>query len=582
MAEVHKLQVPPRTAADSDAAARHRKAEEIRREINKGGRQYAPAAKEAAAELWKIFNERGSDFKREVCQEVWGRKHPKPTKHLYGLVWDPKNGPPSSKTARKPAALTIYLRLAQAVAKIRRDDNEDDVILRVFPNLQGGPGAFEARILGPAEQLRETFWGEWLEINERIATDCDLRRAFPFAMELPDNRSGPYQRFRLDHGQLLGGEATEFLEYSRRWGGYQMSGSPGDFLLGVAPSLFLGECHGPSFRAQVVPIDDAGRPGDPISTLTAWARVWIRFWWAILPIGGDGLPRGCFVVSLMTERSPSLWTAASLDEADDRDRDRDEEDVCSPRHVAPWARLLSVSGQRFDFHWTERNLWNQRNHHGLVLSWDCDEAGGGHSDVPAGRYRCNCDLNPDTLDVLTQIFGCAPQDLPPMPKRILPASDGWRDLIFSLPDGALADWVGPDPDALHTRPPREMAIRPDMSKQELDQTEFENGEAFSAWCSDEISYQQRGLGLGSRDTDDIPVFADLRVGRNARQPTIGSKFEKSLLLLPENDRPDMTLLNQAQELRDHARDIQGQITSELRKKMATFGRRTSEGRPPSV
>jgi hypothetical protein len=575
MGEVHQFPFPPRLAADPGATGRRQLAESIRQEISKGTRRHTDAAKEAAAELWRLFEERGRDFKRKVCQMVWGAKHAKPTKHLYGLVWDPQQGQPKAKTARKPAALTIYLRLAEAVAKVAGED-EDDVILRVFPNLLGGPRAFASRDFGPAEQLRETFWSEWLAVNERIASDCDLRRAFPVAMELPGFAFGTYQRFRLDHGQLLGGEHTRLPEYSRSWFGYQQYGSPRDFLLGVAPSLFLGECHGPSFRAKVVALDGAGEPGDAAPTLTAWVRVWLRFWWAILPIGTDGAPRGCFVVSLMTERSPSLWSVSSLDEADSRYRDDEEE--YRPRPAPPWIRVLSASGARSEGHWTNRHLWNERNHHGLVLSWDCEEASVRFSDGAAGRYRCTAELDPGTREVLMQFFGCSPEDLPPTPARILPASAGWRDVIFSLPDGALADWVGPDPDALHSRPPQQKEVRADMSDEEKAEIEFENGEAFDDWCRDEIAYQQRGLGLGTRTAEDIQVFGVQRVGETTYQETIGSKFEKSLLLLPEGDRPDITLLTQAEELRDHAAQTLGKINGELRKNMAALGRRTPKGR----
>ena len=189
MAEIHKFQAAPRQIADPGSAERHRQAEAIRQEINKGSRQHANAAKDAAAELWKLFDDRGQDFKRQVCKMVWGAKDPKPTRNLWSLVWDPKKGSPKAKTARKPAALTIYLRLAQAAAKVGGED-EDDVILRVFPNLLNGPEAFAKRDLGPAELLLETFWSEWLAVNERIAADCDLRGAFPIAMELPVRSAG--------------------------------------------------------------------------------------------------------------------------------------------------------------------------------------------------------------------------------------------------------------------------------------------------------------------------------------------------------------------------------------------------------
>ena len=160
-------------------------------------------------------------------------------------------------------------------------------------------------------------------------------------MELPDTQMGPYKQFRLDHWQVLGGENQDYIGFRGRWPSYQASGASRDFLLGVAPSLFLGECHGPSFRAHVARIDEDGQPGDSIHSLTAWVRIWVRFWWAILPIGAEGLPRGCFVVSLATERSHKLWTVAELD-ASERE-DRNEEEAHSPSVVAPWARLSAAS-----------------------------------------------------------------------------------------------------------------------------------------------------------------------------------------------------------------------------------------------
>ncbi len=560
--------------ADPGAAERRQQAEAIREKIKTGHRQYAHEAKIAAAELWKIFEERGPDFKRRVCEVVWGVKQQKPTKNLYGLVWDPKVGVPKGST-RSPQALTIYLRLAEAVSKVAGED-EDSVILRVFPSLLDGVGSFAVRDIGPAEQLRETFWNEWLEANERIAADCDLRRAFPVAMELPGNSFGPYPRFPLEHGQVLGGEDSSFLEYDRRWVSYQRSGSPRDFLLGMAPAVFLGECHGPSFRAQVALIDDQGQPGEVTPPLTTWVRVWLRFWWAILPIGTDGSPRGCFVVSLVTQCPSSLWTVADLDQAHERDRDEQEE--YNPRQIAPWARFLSASGKRGlynSYYWTKGPLLDNGNSHGIVLSWDCEETGGLlQPGVPPGHYRCTAEMDAGTREVLTQVFDRAPEDLPPTPARVLPASAYWRDVIFNLPDGALADWVGPDPDVPHTPRPPHKLIRPDMSKEERDQIEFENIEAWEARREDEIAYQQRGLVSVSRDPDDITIFPDIRVGKSSYRGTIGRKFVDSLLHLPEADRPDMNLLQQAEELRDHARDTLGQITGKLRKKMTTFGRRT--------
>ena len=447
----------------------------------------------------------------------------------------------------------------------------------MFPSLLDGVGSFAVRDIGPAEQLRETFWNEWLEANERIAADCDLRRAFPVAMELPGNSSGPYPRFPLEHGQVLGGEDNSFLHDDRRWGSYQHSGSPRDFLLGMAPAVFLGECHGPRFRAQVALIDDEGQPGEVTPTLTAWVRVWLRFWWAILPIGTDGSPRGCFVVSLVTQCSSSLWTVAGLDREEEQDRDEQEE--YSPRQIVPWARCLSASGHRHSRFWILGSIWNgslwdDGNNHGIVLSWDCEETGYLQPGVPPGRYRCTAEMDAGTREVLTKVFGQAPEDLPPTPARVLPASAGWRDVIFNLPDGALADWVGPDPDAPHTPRPPHKLIRPDTSEEERDRIEAEELEAWEAWSEDEIAYQQRNLGFGVRDPDDLPIFPDIRVGKSSYQTTIGRKFVDSLLHLPEADRPDMNLLKQAEKLRDHARDTLGQITGKLRKKMTTFGRRT--------
>ena len=558
MAEIHKFQPPPRQTADPGAAERRRQAEAIRQEINKGSRQHANAARDAAAELWKLFEDRGQDFKRQVCQMVWGAKDPKPTRNLWSLVWNPNKGPPKAKTARKPAALTIYLRLAQAVAKVGGED-EDDVILRIFPNLLNGPEAFAKRDLGPAELLLETFWSEWLEINERIAMDCDLRKAFPVAMELPGAQHGdfigPFRWFRLDHGQVLGGENIEFLEICRHWIGYASSGSPRDFLLGVAPSLFLGECHGPYFRAKVARIDDTGQPGHPIPSLTAWVRIWVRFWWAILPIGAEG----CFVVSLATEHSPEIWTVAELDDAESEYRNEEDH---NPNVAQSWTRLLSSSGARDFGHWIIRNVWHERNEPGLTLSWDCKQWSHGVS-VPDGNYRCTAELDSGSREILTQLFGCAPEDLPDTPARILPASSSWRDIIFNLPDGALADWVGPDPDAPYKRPPRT------------------NDDGW-AWQDEEYSYQTRSGSDCRWDAHGFPAVVARRTNKKSLSgPTIGSKFTDSVLSLPEADRPDISLLKQAEELRDHARKTMGQITGELRQKMANLGRRTAKSMPPS-
>jgi hypothetical protein len=560
MAEIHKFQAAPRQTADPGSAERRGQAEAIRQEINKGSRQHANAAKDAAAELWKLFEDRGQDFKRQVCQMVWGAKDPKPTKNLWSLVWDPKKGPPKAKTARKPAALTIYLRLAQAAAKVGGED-EDDVILRVFPNLLNGPEAFAKRDLGPAELLLETFWSEWLAVNERIAADCDLRSAFPVAMELPDTQMGPYKQFRLDHWQVLGGENQDYLGFRGRWPSYQASGASRDFLLGVAPSLFLGECHGPSFRAHVARIDEDGQPGDSIHSLTAWVRIWVRFWWAILPIGAEGLPRGCFVVSLATERSHKLWTVAELD-ASERE-DRNEEEAHSPSAVAPWARYLSASGARNEVVWLDRDMWNKRNEPGLALSWDCRQWSLHVSDVPDGNYRCTAALDSGTREVLTQLFDCAPENLPDTPARILPASARWRNVIFNLPDGALADWVGPDPDVPHNLPPG-------------------NEDGDEAWQREEIQYQWRFLRDGAWTYGDFPAFVGhIALQKNRSLRTIGRKFTDSVLLLPEANRPDMSLLKQAEKLRDHASKTMGKITGELQQKMAALGRRTPNGRQTS-
>lgn len=572
MGDVTNLPVPRRSAADADASRRRERALAIREEISKGKRQYEREAKLAAEELWKVFEERGRDFKRRVCAQVWNG--PKPTKRLYGLVWDPKKGQPKAATARKPAALTTYLRLAEAVARVGGED-ADDVILRVFPTLLDGADLSTPRDLGPADQLRETFWSEWVAVNEQIAKDCDLRTAFPLAMELPGMGSGPYERFRLDCGQILGDEDWGLLHRVRRWVTYRHTGSPRDFLLGVAPSVFLGECHGPGFRAHVVTLDQDGEEGEAVPTLTAWVRVWVRFWWAILPIGAEGMPRGCFVVTLMTERSSGLWTVTDLNESNARIGSDDA--LHYRRHLPSWARVLCASGARHEFDLPGRPAWQKQNHHGLALSWDCDESGSWNPDVPAGRYRCTAALDPGTREVLTHLFGCVPEALPATPARILPATANWRDLIFSLPDGALADWVGPDPDAPHEPPPTEPEIRPGMSDEEVAALEDAFAEAEVAWGEQEVWYQRRGLGEGIQTRDTIVIFPELRVGdQGLRRPTIGSKLADSLLRLPEADRPDTTLRKQAIELRDHARHTLGQITGALKRRMASLGGRTPD------
>jgi hypothetical protein len=182
--------------------------------------------------------------------------------------------------------------------------------------------------------------------------------------------------------------------------------------------------------------------------------------------------------------------------------------------------------------------------------------------------------------VLTYLFGCVPEALPATPARILPASANWRDLIFSLPDGAMADWVGPDPDAPHERPPRKPPIRPEMSDEEVAALEDAFAEAKVAWADRELGYQRRDLGKERRY--EIALFPMLRVGdQGALLQTIGGKLADSLLLLPEADRPDTTLRKQAIELRDHAKHTLGQITGALKRRMASLGGRTPDDRQRS-
>src|SRR4051812_42870535 len=72
--------------------------------------------------------------------------------------------------------------------------------------------------------------------------------------------------------------------------------------MGVAPKLFLGDCEVRTLRARVEVPGKGGRPPRRVPKLASWASVWLRFWWAVLPIGPTGEPRGCFLASLQTRR----------------------------------------------------------------------------------------------------------------------------------------------------------------------------------------------------------------------------------------------------------------------------------------
>jgi len=562
MAEIHHLPNRPRQS-DPEDEIRKQKAEAIKRLIEErpgslpGSRGHADFA---GRELFRMFKDSDGDLKRRVCEVAFGTNARKPTKRLWGVLIDPDK--PRAKVplpAAKRKRLTIYLRLAEAFASVS-GQAAADVILRVFPDV--APDAeLESvhRERGIAEQLRDELWDSWLRANEMIIQDCDLRRALAVAMEFPIGGGGPYGRTRFEFNQVLGYIGEE----EHRIGVYCLSGSPDDFIRGVAPSLFLGECHGPSFRAAVSPIETGGHVAAPIAEIGCWVRLWFRFWWSILPIGSQGDPRGCFLVSLCTERAP--WPIP-VEELDERDATKD-----GRSSGGPWTTVLGHEGARYDGHWTDRDLWQRRNAPGLVLAWNTEQHWSYDTTDFEGPWRCTAKLDADSRRAIRAVFGCEPEALPTDPIGILPPSTHWRDLIFSLPDAALADWVGPNPDYPRFHPPERQRLPHTASDEEEDAAEDMFSQKMDEWRDKEVGYQVRELGRDDEPLQLPLAFPRIREGTGT-YPTIGSKFEESLLYLPESERPDMALRRRAELLRSHAVSVTGSAAAHRRAKLTALGR----------
>lgn len=570
MAEIHHL--PNRLRqSDPDADARRQKAQSVRKLIEDrpgslpGSRDHADFA---GRELFRIFKDADADFKRRVCEVAFGTRARVPTKRLWGVLIDPdKPREQLPLPAAKRKRLTIYLRLAEAIASISGQE-EADVVLRVFPGISPDAEVASAqREVGLSEQLRDELWDSWLRANEMIIQDCDLRRALAVGMEYPLAGAGPCRRFRLDFNQVLGREDSEERLRARHRANYAMSQAPWDFVFGVAPSLFLGECHGPTFRATVAALKQDCQVAAPIPELGCWGRIWLRFWWSILPIGAQGDPRGCFLVSTTTERAPGALPVAELDENGLFQEERPNE--------VPWAALLSSAGARYEGHWTDRDLWEQRNAAGLVLTWDIPEGYSLTTGSFEGPFRCSAQLDPASSKVLRAVFGCEAEALPTDPVRILPPTASWRDVILGLPDAALADWVGPDPDEPGVPLPREARLPAGASDHERQAAEEAYDDKLAAWRDDEIEYQLRWLIKHHDGSQAARGFAPRRSG-TTESPTIGSKFEESLLEVPEGERPDMVLRRQAEGLRRHAAKVTGSAAASRRMKLSALGRPSSK------
>ncbi|MGG5819350.1 hypothetical protein [Falsiroseomonas sp. HW251] len=567
MADIHRLPTRSRQP-DADAEARSLRAQTVRRLIEArpgslpGARDYADYA---GRELFRILKEGGSDFRRRVCEVAFGTRARVPTKRLWGVLVDPEK--PRDRvpiTAAKRRRLTVYLRLAEAVAAVS-GQAEAELILRVFPDVAPDDNlALLPRTAGVAEELRNELWDSWLQANEVIVQDCDLRRSLAVAMEYPRGPAGPFPRFRLDLNQILGRDEAPGGKEAPNRANYALTRSPWDFVFGVAPRRFLGECHCPVFRGVVAPLTHDGAVGETIAELAVWLRVWVRFWWAILPIGPNGDARGCFLASLSTERSPSAIPVGELD-ADGPDEEHTSE--------VSWAALLAADGGRSDFHWTNRDLWRARNAAGLVLSWDMAERYSVSTSSFKGPYRCTARLDPGSRRIIRGIFGCDPEALPADPVRILPPSAHWRDVILGLPDGALSDWVGPDPDEPGIREPLPPSLPDNASEEDEQAAEDAYSEALSTWRDEEMDYQLRWLITHRHGPAPARAFARIAEGTGS-SPTIGSKLEDSLLDLPEDERPDMALRRMAERLSNYAAEVTGRAAFARRAKLASLGRKT--------
>jgi hypothetical protein len=528
MGELHMFPKPTQRR-DAGAESRAAKAAALRRRIKDFPRLPRDAIGTAAEELHRLLEseeERERGFRARFCRDVLGSID-QSTKRLHGLA---------AKSARVgpklPLRGTRYVEAADGLARMTGRD-PDEVLLELFPALEEASGMATPQAEPSAEELRNQVWRLWLEGTDRIIRDLDLARVLRIVMRYPNKwpNSSAAPDFRLDFGDVV--QPDEGDEGASLRG----SGSAWSFITGRAPRLFLGECAAGTMDAIVKSGGDDEARLRPRPDLNSWARIYIRFWWAILPVGAKGEARGCFLASLSTERFPWVYKASE---------DEGNEEATAMFASRPWTSLIAPNHCRPDpSDWISEEYRSLRVN-GVGLSWAAQLSTAQEDLDDPGPYTCTAQFDPETTEVIRQIFGADPAALGKNPLRILPPHEPWRSAILLAPDCGDTDWIGPDPDSrLSPRPP------------EPREADFPDEEAFShamqSWMEDARFADEREGNLRRRlprhhEHYQAAVRAFPKVRRAA---SLGLKLELSLCDLPAELRPDLALRAQAAALRSH-------------------------------
>ncbi len=557
MGDVYRLPNRPQVT-DSAAIERNARAAAIKRLIQKRPGGFGQHIEYAAAELYRILADREAGFKTRLCEHVFGSGMRHPTKRLWGIVWNPEKRKPAAKQRQRA---TIYVRIAEGIAQLSGMP-EAEILLRLFPNIEPDAAAI-AQVPSDSlgEQRREETWQAWVRATETIIRDLDLRRALRVAMEFPTAYDEANSPFRLEFNQLIAGP-DQGLEGKHRYTDRNaFAFAPWFFITGLAPKLFLGECPATTLRAVVETPLKENEQALPRVDLASWAQVWFRFWWAILPIGPNGDPRGCFLVSLATERCQAAFPAEKWTEY-----------VGEPSSPARglWTALLHPEF-RYGVDAPLGIVRRKRHVYGLALSWQA----GGQRDFTTGErdgpYSCFAEPDEATRHIIRALFGRDAAELPSDPFRILPSTPQWRDAILGAPDGSFADWVGPNPDAPRYAEP----IPPEFEAFETEEAYEAASDAYQTayedWRDAECKYQLRFLSK-TVGVDAASGYGPFLGNDGQFYPTIGQKLEQSLLSLPETDRPDIALRRQAAGLAKHAAELIARGMAERRTKLEALGR----------
>jgi hypothetical protein len=553
------VHLPPRDGRTGEAdAERAARAKAVRRRLEEHPGGFAREISTAAAELHRVIEEQGAGFKARLCSHVFGSETRYPTKRLWGVVWDPNGKEPRMMKRRQRA--TIYVRLSDGAADLM-GISRDEMLLRVFPGVEADTAALaHAPAGGIADELREELWAAWTRATEVISRDLDLRRALRIMMEVPFEHLHPLPVLTLEFNQVLG-KPQDIVEQQDP-AGYAIAPSPWTYVMGVAPKLFLGECAVRTLCASVEALTEKGRSPRRMPKLTSWATVWLRFWWAILPIGPAGEPRGCFLASLATTRLTKTF-------AKERWSHFVGEQIPPPDRPVPWTTLLNSELSREGPVWSFHHNRDRRAP-GLALEWEVS------SDNFKRRFRCIAEPDEVTRRVILAVFGRDLSKLPPNPIRILPATPTWRDAILGLADGSLADWVGPNPDEPGTPLPAEPRMENFETDEADEAAEEVHSTALDEWEDKENAYQERLATMSEGLTAFGPVVLPYEDSRSSVRTSIGGKLERSLLELDEEDRPDVALRRQAKQLADRVRKV---VTASLTTRRA---RLSALGRPPGA